>query len=97
MSYETTKLGYADLKAGCHPADKSARAQILSKNINPNLYELLVSFSKKTKRGGLLNTSFNLHGYPIVNTYKDAIYVFKNSDLDCLILDDIIIKKKHVK
>ena len=32
----------------------------------------------------LLNTSFNLHGEPIVETTNDAIRTFLNSDLDYL-------------
>ena len=43
----------------------------------------------------ILNTSFNLHGYPIVNTPKDAFYVFENSDLDILVLDNFIVKKNE--
>ena len=51
-----------------------------------------ISFFKKTGVPALLNTSFNLHGYPIVNSVKDA-RVFKSSELQSLWLEDHIIEK----
>jgi hypothetical protein len=48
----------------------------------------------KTKIPALLNTSFNLHGEPIVNTINDALHVFEKSELDVLWLDNHIIEKK---
>ena len=50
-------------------------------------------FYKKTGIPALVNTSFNLHGEPIVNSFDDAIHVFKNSGLDSLWLDHHIIDK----
>jgi len=94
IGFETTKEGYDAMIAACHPSDKSARPQILHKNDNPEVYEILEEFQKLTGRGALLNTSFNLHGYPIVNTPKDAMHVFENSGLDGLLLEDTIILKK---
>lgn len=94
IGFETTKEGYNAMIAACHPADKSARPQILHKNDNPEVYEILEEFQKLTGRCALLNTSFNLHGYPIVNTPTDAMHVFENSGLDGLLLEDTIILKK---
>ncbi len=94
IGFDTTKLGYKKMSAACHPADKTARAQILKKKDNEKLYNLIEEFYKITGTGALLNTSFNLHGYPIVNTIKDAIYVFKNSELDGLLLNNFFVLKK---
>ena len=94
IGFKTTDLGYQKMKAACHPADKTARAQILNKKDNKNLYSLIEEFSKITGVGALLNTSFNLHGYPIVNSPRDALHVFKNSDLDALIFNNFFIIKK---
>jgi len=41
-----------------------------------------------------LNTSFNLHGFPIVLGACDAIDVYLNSALDVLVVDDYIITRK---
>ena len=50
-------------------------------------------FYKLTKIPSLLNTSFNLHGEPIVETPEDAIRVFFLSKIDVLILNKYIIIK----
>jgi carbamoyltransferase len=97
IGFDTTTEGYDAMIAACHPADKTARPQILTKEMNPQLYEILEEFSNLTGRGALLNTSFNLHGYPIVNTPEDAIYVFENSDLDGLILNNYLILSSDCK
>ena len=94
IGFDTTPKGYEAMIAACHPADKSARPQILFKYMNPDLYSILEEFEKITGRGALLNTSFNLHGHPIVNTPEEAVYVLKNSGLDGLILNNFLILKK---
>ena len=56
--------------------------------------QVLRSFSyKKNYRGCMLNTSFNLHGLPIVNNLTEAFYVMNNSSLDGLITDRYLILK----
>lgn len=93
IAYETKAPAEIDMPACLHPKDKTARAQILRKNENKKFYELLSDFYSLTKRPCLMNTSFNLHGYPIVRNLKDAFYVFENSKLDGLITDNYVILK----
>ena len=52
-------------------------------------------FKKLTGIGALLNTSLNIHGYPIARTAEDAFFVLENSDLDGLIFDNYIITRKR--
>ena len=85
MAFETTKKGKENLKAAIHPADFTARPQLLEKKDNPNYYEIIKNFKKITGVGALLNTSLNLHGLPVVRNAEDALYVFENSGLDSLI------------
>ena len=40
-----------------------------------------------------MNTSFNIHGYPIINNESQALETFKNSNLDALILGEFLISK----
>ncbi len=94
IGFNTTKIGYDKMIAACHQADKTARAQILEKSDNPILYNIIEEFYNLTGCMAVLNTSFNLHGYPIVNSPKDAFFVFENSGLDILVLNNYIIKKK---
>jgi len=82
------------LKAGLHPYDDTCRPQVVFKKDNNNYYDLIDKFGKKTGVYALLNTSFNLHGYPLVNTPNDAIKVFKSSNLDALILGKHLIIKR---
>ena len=53
----------------------------------------LFGFYDETGIPSLLNTSFNLHGEPIVNNINDALHVFENSKLDALWLNRHIIEK----
>ena len=93
LAFDTTDLGFEQMKAACHPSDRTCRAQILDANANLELNDLLHCFSKKTGRGALLNTSFNLHGFPIVNSPIDAANVFINSGIDVLVFENHVIEK----
>ena len=90
---ETTKKGADLLQAGIHPYDETCRPQIVYKSSNKKYFELIDEFGKISGVYALLNTSFNLHGFPIVSSIKDAISVFFKSNLDILILNEIVIKK----
>ncbi len=85
--------GQEKIPAAVHRSDGTARAQLLKKEINPVLWEIIYKFYQKTGIPALLNTSFNLHGFPIVRTVKDAVDVFNNSKLDTLWLNDHLVTK----
>jgi carbamoyltransferase len=57
------------------------------------MYAILDEFEQLTGRAVVLNTSFNLHGYPLVNDSEDALFVFKNSGLEFMQLGDYLVKK----
>ena len=50
----------------------------------PTYYDLIKLFYDKTKVPLLLNTSFNLNGYPIVETYEDAVFTCTESKIKYL-------------
>ncbi len=52
--------------------DNSARVQTVSKEQNPTFYALLECFYMRTGCPMLLNTSLNIKGEPLVNTWRDA-------------------------
>jgi len=87
--------GYAsDCAAAIHPYDQTMRPQILPRAWNPAYHEIIQEFEKKSgKRAGVLNTSFNLHGYPIVSSPQDAVDVFLKSGLRYLALGSYLLKK----
>lgn len=88
MAFDVRDEYREKLPAVLHPADKTIRPQMLKREANPKYYDLLVEFKKKTGIGVLLNTSFNLHGEPIVESPYDAVSTFDRCDLDVLILED---------
>jgi carbamoyltransferase len=90
----TNKEYLHDIKAGTHPYDETIRPQILTKEQNPDYYDLIEKFSVLTGIGSLLNTSYNLHGLPVVNDVADALHVFDNSGLKYLLVNDLLFRKK---
>ncbi|EMO58607.1 hypothetical protein LEP1GSC161_2941 [Leptospira santarosai str. CBC1416] len=77
--------------AAIHPADFTVRPQILKEERNSEYYALIKAFEKYTGVGALLNTSFNLHGEPIVCSPEDALHTLERSELDGVIFDDFLI------
>ncbi len=90
----TNNFGSLKLEAALHPHDKTCRPQILNKEDNKEYYDLIKEFGKVSGVYSLLNTSFNIHGMPIVNDYKDAFKVLDNTNLDGLIMYKTLILKK---
>jgi carbamoyltransferase len=91
-TYQTTPLAQKDIIATIHPADKTARVMSVNE-WNIKFYNIIKAFKKKTGVAAVLNTSFNLHGYPLVSTPLQAIWTFQNSKLDALVMEDWIILK----
>ena len=94
VAMDTKKDFLSDIKAGTHAYDESIRPQILTKDQNPEYYDLINEFSKITNIGALLNTSFNLHGKPIVSDMSDAIDVLDNSGLKYLVVNEYLLQKR---
>jgi carbamoyltransferase len=94
MIYDSKEKFFNEIICGSHTKDKTIRAQVLKRSSNPELYDLFNKYYKKTKLGCMLNTSFNLHGYPLVETPKDAMYVFLNSEIDALLFNNYLIVKR---
>lgn len=92
LSFDTTDKRN-EFMSGVHQADLTARAQILEEDLNPEYYKILKEFEKITGKGVLLNTSFNLHGYPVVYGPEEALWVFENSELEYLALGDFLVTK----
>jgi len=94
ITFTSTNKGKQDLKAAIHQYDFTLRPQIVRKEVNPSYHRIITEFLKLTGIGAVLNTSFNLHGYPIVMSPKDALEVLKNSGLKYLAISDFLVCKK---
>jgi carbamoyltransferase len=61
------------------------------------MHDILQAFAERTGRGVILNTSFNLHGWPIVRTAADALHVFRSSGLEYLQVGPFLVSKANGK
>lgn len=93
VAFDTTAAGRQVLRAGLHPSDMTCRPQVLKSGVNPGYEAIIKEFERLTGVGALLNTSFNLHGEPIVQTAQESLRVFELSDIDGLLLNDVLIEK----
>jgi carbamoyltransferase len=91
MTFDTKRPD--DFPAAIQPYDRTARPQIVYREHNPELHRLISRFRDKTGRAVVLNTSFNLHGYPIVASAADALAVLDKSGLEHLAVGDYLISK----
>ncbi len=93
-AFRATQLGVRHLRAAMHQGDFTIRPQVLKREANPEYYRLLQAFERRTSVGGLMNTSFNLHGYPLVATPEQALMTFERSGLQNLALGPFLISKR---
>ena len=79
----------SDLQSITH-LDFSARVQSVHKETNPRYWELIKAFEKQTGYGLVVNTSFNVRGEPIVCTPYDAYRCFMSTEMDHLVINDVV-------
>ncbi len=75
--------------------DYSARVQTVDRSINPGFWQLLDQVKVKTGKGVLVNTSFNVRGEPIVCTPEDAFRCFMTTEMDFLVLGNLLFDKNE--
>jgi carbamoyltransferase len=92
-------LAYMTVSAAADPAlaraaptavhlDGTTRPQVVAAATTPALHRLLTAYVEGGGAPAVINTSFNLHGEPIVHTPEDALATFLTSGLDVLFLGD---------
>ncbi|MEM5881563.1 MAG: carbamoyltransferase [Candidatus Aenigmatarchaeota archaeon] len=74
-------------------ANNTCRIQTVNRRDNGIYYDLIKEFYKITKIPGILNTSFNLKGEPIVCKPEEAYYDFIKTSMDFLVLNNYIVYK----
>lgn len=94
LSFDTTAAGGEQLKAGTHPYDRTCRPQVVTQDSNAAYWDLIQRFASRSGVGGVLNTSLNLHGLPLVHRPRDAVHVLLNSGLNWLAVGPFLISKK---
>ena len=100
--YESEFMSYAPylkdefhtkLKAICH-IDGTARLQTVRQNQHHTFYSILTELKNKNELPIILNTSFNIKGQPILNTIQDALFCLDNTEMDYVIIEGYLFRKK---
>jgi len=87
-----TKKKAEEIAAALHPYDRTCRPQTVN-SWNPSYLKIIAEFKKITGVPGVLNTSFNLHGFPIVGTPEVALETFAKSGIDALVMENWLVEK----
>ncbi len=74
--------------------DGTARAQVVTLETNPRYYRLIEELEKRRGIAVVLNTSLNRRGEPMVCSPEDALEMFFGSDLEYLIMEDVLVVKR---
>jgi len=72
--------------------DGTARPQLIRYECNPGYYQILDEYYKLSGMPTLINTSFNMHEEPIVNSPADAIRAFLQGNIDYLAIGSYLVK-----
>jgi carbamoyltransferase len=91
---EQLNVPRSDIPAVTH-VDGSARVQTVRRETNPEYYDIIAAFHRRTGCPVIVNTSFNVRGEPIVCTPEDAYRCFMRTDMDALVLENFILEKSE--
>jgi carbamoyltransferase len=90
-AWPVREQAWLQVPAAVH-VDGSARPQVVRPQ-QSRYHAVIQAFHERTGVPAVINTSFNLAGEPIVLSPFDAVDTFLRSDLDVLVLDDLIAVK----
>ena len=97
ITFDSTDKAKREITAALHPNDFTVRPQAVVKEWNSSYHKIISKFKSLTGVSGILNTSFNLHGHPNVNSPRDAVYTIDNSGLNYLVLGSFLLEKLKSK
>ncbi len=86
------RIQRSDIPAVTH-VDYSARVQTVHSETNPRFHKLISHFEERTACPIVVNTSFNVRGEPIVCTPEDAYRCFMRTEMDYLVMENILLSK----
>jgi carbamoyltransferase len=89
------KVRRSEIPAVTH-VDYSARIQTVTRETNPLYWDIIEAFRKLTGCPVIVNTSFNVRGEPIVCTPADSYRCFMRTEMDCLVLENFLLRKESV-
>ncbi|TKB63192.1 MAG: carbamoyltransferase [Nitrospira sp.] len=91
LTFDCTDLMKRTCPAAVH-VDGTARPQLVTETTNPSFHQMLKEYHKLSGIPSVINTSFNMHEEPIVNSPNDAIRAFLQGNLDYLAIGNILVE-----
>ena len=91
ITFDCTDFMRRTCPAAVH-IDGTARPQLVRQEVNPSFYRILQEYWRLSGIPSIINTSFNMHEEPIVNSPSDAIRAFLKGNLDYLAIGDCLVK-----
>ena len=88
------RRAYASKLTAALHVDGTARIQTVTDASSPLIARLLRTFTARSGVPGLVNTSFNVAGEPIVCSPADAVRCFLATEIDYLIMGNFIVGKR---
>jgi carbamoyltransferase len=96
ITFNCTEKMRAQSPAVVH-VDGTARPQILDPEAAPDLYQITKAYHNLTGIPSLINTSFNMHGEPIVCSPEDALRSFKQAKLEYLAIGNWLVANPDLR
>ena len=93
ITLPATKFMREKMPAAVH-VDGTCRPQLIDRQTNPAYYDTLKRYEELTGLPSLVNTSFNMHEEPIVCTPEEAISAYLQSEIDVLVLGNLVTERK---
>lgn len=85
--------GWRQALSGVTNVDGSCRPQLVADDADGPFAELLRQLRTRLGVGAVLNTSFNIHGEPLVCTPLEALDVFERSGADALAMGPFLLER----
>ena len=93
MAFEVVPGRETEIAGALHAADRTTRPHTVRREVNPRFWALIEAFRRRTGVPGVLNTSFNVKGEPIVCSPTDALRCFYGSGMDALAIGNFLLEK----
>ena len=93
ITYDVLPEKVKEINAVVH-VDNTARPQVVKEENNERFYNIIKEYEKLSNIGCIVNTSFNLHEEPIVESPDDALRAFKQDAIDVLAINSYLVEKK---
>lgn len=91
MCYNVKEEWLDKIPAVINIHDGTARPQVVNKERHKHFHKILTKYYQKTGIPVLMNTSFNGHGEPIINSPQEALTHLSNGTIDYLIINNNIL------